>query len=197
MLDLIRTRFSQWPPVPRQPLVGWSGREAAILVPMTRASDPSLVFIKRAEHLTRHSGQVAFPGGMWEPEDLSLLHTALRESEEEIALPPKQVEVIASLPVRATRFDVRVSPYVGIIPEGLHFVPDPSELESVFQVPLSFLAEPGNLTTAEFNLPEGRYRAPCYKVGNYYIWGFTLQVVADILDNLLELRLPLHYQVLD
>ena len=197
MLDLIRTRFSCWPPEPRQPVMGWRGREAAVLVPMTRAVDPSLIFIRRAAHLTSHGGQVAFPGGMWEPEDRSLLHTALRESEEEIALPPTEVEVIASLPVRTTRYDVRVSPYLGIIPAGLEFVPDRSELESVFQVPLSYLTESGNLASAEFDLPEGRCRVPCYWVGDYCIWGFTLQIVADILDHTLGLQLPLDYQLLD
>lgn len=197
MLDLIRTRFSHWPPEHRQPMVDGIAREAAVLVPMTRAADPSVIFIRRAQHISSHSGQVAFPGGMWEPGDQSLMHTALRESEEEIALPQALVEVIATLPARTTRFDVRVSPYLGIIPEGLEFVPELSELESVFQVPLSFLAQLDNLGFAEIDLPEGRCRVPCYWVGDYCIWGFTLQVVADILDNTLGLQLPLAYQLLD
>lgn len=197
MLDLIRNRFSLWPAEPRQPLPGGTGREAAVLVPMTRSADPALIFIQRAAHLTNHGGQVAFPGGMWEPEDSSLLHTALRESEEEIALPPAKVEVFALLPARTTRYDVRVSPYLGIIPAGLEFVPDYSELDSVFQVPLSHLAELRNLGSAEFDLPEGRCRVPCYWVGEYCIWGFTLQIVADMLDRTLGLQLPLDYQLLD
>lgn len=197
MLDLIRQRLGHLPPDPHQPLRDGALREAAVLMALTRAPDPSLVFIKRAEHLSSHGGQVAFPGGMWEPGDASLLHTALRESEEEIALPPAEVEVIASLPVQATRFNVRVTPYVGFIPEGLAFVPELGELESVFQVPLSFLADAGNLGAMEYALPDGRYQVPCYSYEGYSIWGFTLHLVADVLEKTLDLRLPLDYKPLD
>ncbi len=196
MLDLIRTGFSHWPAEPRQPEED-TVREAAVLMPLTRAVDPSLVFIKRAEHLSSHGGQVAFPGGMWEPGDSSLMDTALRESEEEIALPRGVVEVISTLPPRVTRYDVRVSPFLGIIPEGLEFVPDPSELESVFQVPLSYLSRVENLGTMDFDLPDGRYRVPCYWIGEHCLWGFTLQLVGELLDNSLGIQLPLDYQVLE
>lgn len=197
MLELIRTGLGHWPPEPRQPLTEGLIREAAVLIALTRAADPKVVFIKRAEHLTSHGGQVAFPGGMWEPEDHSLLHTALRESEEEIALPPQEVEIVASLPVQATIFDVRVSPYVGFIPDGLRFIPERGELDAVFEVPLSYLADPANMATTEFALRDGRYRVPCYFFEGYCIWGFTLQLVADLLAETVGLSLSLDYHLLD
>ena len=193
MLDIIIEKLSHLPPEYRQPVGDDRIREAAVLIPVTRARDPSLVFIKRASHMSSHSGQVAFPGGMWEPEDDSLLHTALRESHEEIALEPEDVEVIAALPVRATRFNVRVSPYIGFIPEGLPLVPDPSEVESVFQVPLSFLANAGNLTHTEYKFDGGLHRVPCYFYQGYCIWGFTLHVLAEMLKYTSGLELALKY----
>lgn len=196
MLELIRNGLSHLPPEPRQPLTDGLIREAAVLIALTRAQDPSVVLIKRAEHLSSHSGQVAFPGGMWEPGDESLLHTALRESEEEIALSPRHVEVIASLPVQATRFKVRVSPYVGFIPDGLQFVPELGELDSVFQVPLSFLLDGSNACTTEFTLQDGRYEAPCYFYQGYCIWGFTLHLLVDVLSQTLGLTMPLEYRPL-
>ena len=196
MLELIRQRLGPLAPDPLQPLGDGAAREAAVLIALTRAPDPELVFIKRAEHLNSHGGQVAFPGGMWEPGDASLLHTALRESEEEIALPPTEVEIIASLPVQAARFNVRVTPYVGFIPEGLAFVPEVSELESVFQVPLSFLAQVDNLGSMEYRLPDGSFEVPRYSYQGYDIWGFTLHLVADVLERTLDLRLPLEYKPL-
>lgn len=197
MLELIRNGLSHLPPEPRQPLTDGLIREAAVLIALTRAEDPCVVLIKRAEHLSSHSGQVAFPGGMWEPGDESLLHTALRESEEEIALLPRHVEIIASLPVQATRFNVRVSPYVGFIPEGLEFIPEVSELDSIFQVPLSFLLECRNAATTEFTLHDGRYEVSCYFYQGYCIWGFTLHLLVDMLSQTLGLTLPLEYRSLD
>ena len=158
-------------------------REAAVLMALTAGADPKMIFIKRAEHLSSHQGQVAFPGGMWEPEDASLIHTALRESEEEIALPRGVVEVVAAMDPKVTRFSVRVSPFVGIIPEGLVFVPELAELDAVFQVPLSYLMTPENYTRARFPTPVGTYDAPCIFYDDYCIWGFTFGVMLDMLSE--------------
>ena len=67
--------------------------EAAILLALTcEQDDPKIILTKRAEHLRSHAGEVAFPGGKWEPGDNDLLMTALRETHEEIDLPPESVE---------------------------------------------------------------------------------------------------------
>ena len=156
-------------------------REAAVLMALTDAQEPDLVFIRRAEHLNNHSGQVAFPGGMWEREDADLMQTALRESEEEIGLPPAEVEIIAAMEPRLTRFSVRVSPYVGVIPEGLTFVPELSELDAIFQVPLPYFLNRANYTRSRFLTPVGTYEAPCIYYDNYCIWGFTYRLTLDML----------------
>lgn len=163
---------------------------------LTLDAEPELVFIKRAEHLNSHSGQVAFPGGMWEAHDDSLLNTALRESEEEISLRPDNVELIACLAPRETRFKVRVTPYVGLIPSGLSFVPEPAELDAVFQVPLRFLADQGNLTSTLYEMGDTRMRVPCFFYQQYCIWGFTLHLLADFLHHVLGLTIPLDYETL-
>ncbi len=97
---IVLTTFSEQlnalPPEPLQPEAGV--REAAVLLALTREIDPRLVFTQRAQHMKSHPGQVAFPGGKIDPEDSSLLFTALRESEEEVALAPSEVELIAMLP---------------------------------------------------------------------------------------------------
>jgi 8-oxo-dGTP pyrophosphatase MutT (NUDIX family) len=194
LLDLIRTKLRELPAEHHQPEHRENLREAAVLLAVTRADEPSVVFIKRAEHLNSHSGQVAFPGGMWEPGDKSLLHTALRESEEEIALPPGKVDVIATLPTRSTIFGVRVIPYVGLIPAGLDFVPEPGELDAVFEVPLSYLGDPGNLTRTRFEMRGGEFDVPCYLYKGFCIWGFTLGVLAEFLDHCLDVSLDLQYR---
>ena len=194
MLEVIKEKLEHLPPLPMQPELNKNFREAAVLMALSRSKDPSVVFIKRAEHVNSHSGQVAFPGGMWEPGDESLLHTALRESEEEIALPRDAVEVIAALPTRSTLFGVRVSPYVGFIPEGLEFIPERGELDAVFQVPLSFLSDTDNLTRTRFTLRGGNFDVPCFFYEGYCIWGFTLGVLAEFLEYCLEIRVDLAYR---
>lgn len=148
---------------------------------ITAGDDPAMVFIKRVESVSNHGGQVAFPGGMWEPHDQDLIHTALRESEEEIALPPEKVEIIAALEPIVTRFAVRVSPFVGVIPQGLAFVPELSELDAVFQVPVSHMLNTANYGISRFSTVAGIFEAPCIVYEGYEIWGITYGVIVDML----------------
>ncbi len=90
--------------------------EAAVLMPIVDRPEPTLLFTRRAAHLNTHSGQVAFPGGKREAQDPDLLTTALRESEEEIALPPHHVQLLGRLSEVVSLHGLRVTPYVGLIP---------------------------------------------------------------------------------
>lgn len=191
ILAQIAARLRHSPPAPTQPQPGQ--REAAVLVALTQARDPEVVFIKRAEHLNSHRGQVAFPGGMWEAADASLLDTALRETEEEVALPRDRVELIARLPRRATRTGTPVTPYLGTIPDDVMLRHDPSELDAVFRVPLAYLCDQRHLVSGEFELLDGRYEMPCYCWGEYRIWGFTLNVLVHFLNVALDARLGFAY----
>ncbi|MGD9660691.1 MAG: CoA pyrophosphatase [Porticoccaceae bacterium] len=195
MLDLIKDKLQHRPPYSIHPLVDGTQREAAVLLALTRSADPRVVFIRRAVHLNSHQGQVAFPGGMWEPADTCLLDTALRESEEEIALPRSQVEVVAALEPKVTIFSVRVSPFVGFIPEGLQFVPELAELDAVFQVPLSYLLDEENYTRTKLTSAGSLYDAPCVLFEGFCIWGFTFRVLLDFLDETLGFRPELNPEI--
>lgn len=188
---IVLTSFSEQlnalPPEPLQPEEGV--REAAVLLALTREIDPRLVFTQRAQHMKSHPGQVAFPGGKWEPDDSSLLFTALRESEEEVALAPAEVELIAMLPQRRTRLGVKVTPYLGFIRPDLRLLPDPTELEAIFHVPLSYLLEPQHLIKKQVNVLGTWCWMPCYHYAGYTIWGFTLTVLVDLLNRVFDVGL--------
>ncbi len=169
-------------------------REAAVLLALTRELAPKLVFIKRAKHLNQHGGEVAFPGGMWESSDRSLLHTALRESEEEVSLPQGAVEVVARMPRRSTRYGIPVTPYVGFISYDVDLRHEPGELDAVFRVPLEYLLARENLVSSEVDMKEGRYPMPCYQYKGFTIWGFTLIVLVQFLNRSLDAGLTLDYQ---
>src|ERR1700704_6214226 len=118
---------------------------ASVLVPIVaHPQGLTVLFTQRTTQLKAHSGQVSFPGGRAEPGDASAEFTALRESREEIGLAPERVEILARLPDCLTRTGYRVTPVVGLITPPLALVPDPREVQEVFEVPLEFLLDPGN-----------------------------------------------------
>ena len=187
MLRQISSQLHYLPPQEIQPEEG--EREAAVLLAFTREPDPCLIFIKRAEHMNSHGGQVAFPGGKWERGDTSLLDTALRESWEEVALAVEEVEPVAKLPQRRTRLNVQVTPYVGYINPDLPLLADPSELDAIFQVPLSYLLDPNNLIKKQVDVLGRWCWMPCYTYEGYTIWGFTLTVLVDMLNRVFDVGL--------
>ncbi|MEH6616454.1 MAG: CoA pyrophosphatase [Porticoccus sp.] len=193
MLNLMIQRLKSLPVGRSMPIDDELG-EAAILLALTREpDDPKIILTKRAEHMTSHRGEVAFPGGKWEIGDADLLETALRETHEEIDLPPEQVEVIASLPINCTRYSMRVWPYVGLVSPEQSLTANPNELDAVFQVPLRYFLDQSNLTVDHFVGPDYSLRMPCYVYQGYRIWGFSLVVLVDFLNLTLDADIELHY----
>jgi 8-oxo-dGTP pyrophosphatase MutT (NUDIX family) len=168
-----------------------TGREAAeatpasVLVPIVaHGTGLTVLFTQRTAHLKAHSGQVSFPGGRAEPGDASAEFTALREAQEEIGLAPERVEILARLPDYLTRTGYRVSPVVGLLAPPLELVPDPNEVEEIFEVPLAFLLDPRNHVrrTREYQgQTVGYYEMP-YQ--NRYIWGATAGMIVNLYRHL-------------
>jgi 8-oxo-dGTP pyrophosphatase MutT (NUDIX family) len=162
---------------------------ASVLVPIVAHPEGlTVLFTQRTTHLKAHSGQVSFPGGRAEPGDASAEFTALRESQEEIGLPPERVEILARLSDYHTRTGYRVTPIVGLLTPPLELVPDPREVAEVFEVPLSFLLDPRNhhRRTREFNgRTVGFYEMPYpSKEGERYIWGATAGMLVNLYRHL-------------
>ena len=160
---------------------------AAVLVPIVeRPSGLTVIFTRRTAHLKAHSGQVSFPGGRAEPEDPTPEFTALREAREEIGLAMERVEVLARLPDYHTRTGFRVAPVVGLVTPPLALVPDPREVEEVFEVPLAFLLDPGNhrRETRELQGRTAGYYVMRY--GTYTIWGATAGMLMNLYRHLAE-----------
>ncbi len=115
---------------------------AAVLVPIVLHPVPSIVLTLRALHLSRHPGQVSFPGGRIDPQDASPEAAALREAEEEIGLSAATVEVIGRLPTHVTGTGYRVTPVLGLLTPPVAPKPDPREVAEVFELPLAALTGP-------------------------------------------------------
>lgn len=157
---------------------------AAVLVPITDRPEPGVILTRRASHLRKHAGQVAFPGGRVDDTDADVVAAALREAEEEIALPPDQVEIVGiSDPYKTfTGFDI--VPVLGVVPPDLPLYPHEQEVEAVFEVPLDFLLGPANRIRREMEF-QGALRH-YYEImwGEFRIWGVTAAIIANISKRL-------------
>jgi 8-oxo-dGTP pyrophosphatase MutT (NUDIX family) len=122
----------------------FTGRPAAVLVAVTDRADPGVILTLRNANMRSHAGQVAFPGGRIDPEDDGPVGAALREAEEEIALPRSQVAIVGMADRYRTVTGYDVTPVIGVVPPDLPLVPAEAEVADVFEVPLRVLLDSAN-----------------------------------------------------
>ncbi|WP_284381911.1 CoA pyrophosphatase [Litoribrevibacter albus] len=157
--------------------------EAAVLLALTASEqEPEIIFTQRSAHLTSHAGQVAFPGGKKDPEDIDLYQTALREAEEEIALPRNSVQLLGQLSQVVSRQGILVNPYIGLV-EGEHeLLANEGELDAIFHVPVShFLSTPPDCFDC-IKHPGGALYIPCYFYDEFEIWGLSAMILSEFLE---------------
>lgn len=160
-------------------------RKAAVLVPLLRHDGEwHLLFIRRSAEVQDHKGQVAFPGGSIEPEDLDVQAAALRETWEEIGLAPEAIRVIGRLPARSTITGFHITPVVGVIPWPFVVRMQASEVSRVFTIPLHWLSQPKNHWQEEVIRPNGAREAVYYfeKYDGELLWGITAAMTLQLLE---------------
>ncbi|MBV9990808.1 MAG: CoA pyrophosphatase [Alphaproteobacteria bacterium] len=157
---------------------------AAVLLPIVLRDEPSVLFTERSAKLARHAGQVSFPGGRSNPDDESLIFTALRETQEETGIAPDFITVAGFLDAYETGTGFAILPVVGLLREGFVLAPDTNEVAEVFEVPLSFLLDPAN---RQKNQTEWKGRLRHYYAFRYhghYIWGATAAMLANFAERM-------------
>ena len=156
---------------------------AAVLVPLLDAPEgPELLFTVRSAGLSRHAGQIAFPGGRVEPGE-DAIAAALREAHEEVGLRVERGDVFGLLDDRASPFGLVATPVVARVPWPADLRIDPGEVAEVFTVPLALFRE--TTVLRETRLHEGGTRVlHRYLVVGRDVWGLTGNIVKDLLDRL-------------
>ncbi|MBI0475211.1 CoA pyrophosphatase [Sphingomonas sp. MA1305] len=152
---------------------------AAVLVAVTDRPEPGVLLTQRTETLRRHAGQVAFPGGRLDPGETAIA-AALREAEEEIALPRERATVIGTIDTYRTITGFTVTPVLAAVPADLPLRPSEAEVASVFEVPLAFLLDPANHREASVEW-QGRMRH-FYEIlwEDRRIWGATAAMIVNL-----------------
>ena len=151
-------------------------RASAVLIPLFYGQGQyHVLFTERSEEVDFHKGQVCFPGGTQEPSDSSLLQTALRETEEEISLRAKDVEILGEFDDSLTlTSNYVISPFVAFIPHPYPFKADGREIREIFSVPLSFLMDEANFKQDSYS----------YEYQGHVIWGATARILRQFIDLL-------------
>lgn len=157
---------------------------AAVLVAVVDHPSPTVILTQRPETMRKHPGQISFPGGRIDPGDDGPVAAALREAEEEIALPRDAVQLVGMADLYRTITGFQVTPVVGVVPPGLPLRPHPGEVAAMFEVPLDYLLDPRHqiVRTVEWQGSERCY----YEIDweGRRIWGATAAMIVNLLRRL-------------
>lgn len=153
---------------------------AAVLIAITDVPDnPQVILTQRPRAMRDHPGQVAFPGGKIDPGE-DAVTAALREAEEELALPRQAVRVIGTSDVYHTGTGFMVTPVVGVVPPGLDVRPNPAEVDAWFEAPLALLLNPMSWSTNEVFWRGANRRYLELDWQGFRIWGVTAAIIANL-----------------
>ena len=153
---------------------------AAVLIAITDRAQPGLILTQRPTTMRSHAGQVAFPGGRVDDADYDHIAAALREAEEEIALPRSMVRVIGALSPYHTGTGYEITPIIGVIPPDLVLSANDDEVSAIFEVPLSFVLDTANHQQRELvwmGVPRHYYEM---HYDGYRIWGATAAMIINL-----------------
>lgn len=156
---------------------------AAVLMPIVAKPEPTILLTQRTETLSRHAGQVSFPGGRVDAADESPLATALRETQEETGIAPDFVRVAGFMEGYETGTGFAILPVVGVVREGFTLMPNPAEVNEIFEVPLAFLLDPKNRERQSREWQGRRREFYAFNYGSHYIWGATAAILVNFAER--------------
>lgn len=184
-IDQVRRALENGPAPRRSPVEALTNRYSAVLAPLyEHRGDVHVVLTRRAWHMRSHTGEVSFPGGKQEPGE-TLWETALRESTEEIGLDTTAVEHIGELHHLATVTSrASIVPFVGVLPDRPHLVPNPDEVDAILHVPLAELMEPDVYRQERWGVPGIDRPIHFFEIVGDTIWGATGAMLVDLLQRI-------------
>ena len=176
----------RWPKFVRE-RISRALRPAGVLIPVIdRLAGLSVLLTQRSADLKHHAGQISFPGGRMEDHDRDVVEAALRETHEEVGIPPQSVVVVGYLPPMPTVTGYAVTPVVGLVTEDVTLRLDPTEVEYAFEVPLGFLLDSRNERALERKYLGRRIPSVEFHYEGQRIWGATAHMLVALRTQLLN-----------
>ena len=161
-------------------------KKSAVLMLFYNESDESkMIVIRRSNYVGVHAGQIAFPGGRYEDEDINVQTTALREIHEEIGIPEDKIEIVGRLSdIYVPPSNFLISVFVGYLDEKPMYKIEEREVDEVIEVPFGDFFKPGLIKEKEFFVSSlnASSKAPYFDVTNAEIWGASAMVISEFLD---------------
>jgi len=153
---------------------------AVLLLVYRRHGQLVLPLTRRTDKLEMHKGQISLPGGGREPGDRTFVHTALRETSEELGIPAGAIEVMGSLtPLFIPVSAFCVYPYVGYARRAMVLRPATDEVAEAIEVPVEHLLDPATRQVEVHLRDNQRFEVPAYRIGDHRIWGATAMILAE------------------
>ncbi len=176
----------RWPAIVRE-RIARTLRPAGVLIPVIdRVAGLSVLLTQRSAELKHHAGQVSFPGGCMEEHDPDVVQAALRETHEEVGIPPQAVAVVGYLPPMPTVTGYAVTPVVGLVRDEISLQIDRTEVEYAFEVPLEFLLDRRNERALEREYRGRRIPTVEFHFGGERIWGATAHILIELRKILIK-----------
>ncbi|KJY84895.1 DNA mismatch repair protein MutT [Vibrio galatheae] len=162
-------------------------RKASVLVGFVeRDNGIHVLFTRRAKHLKHHPGQVSFPGGKFEPSDIDLSHTAVRETYEEVGIEPSQIQIFGQMPELVTISRFTVTPFLAFISPDYQTHIDKNEVDEVFEVPASVILDSAKLHSQQFQVNNFSHRVFGLSYKSHFIWGMTAQIIEAMQKHIMH-----------
>lgn len=165
-------------------------RQAAVLIPIVAAKQPYIVLTERSHSLRSHPGQISFPGGRVESNDVDVQAAALRESHEEVGLDPACVDLLGRLPDYVTGTGFNIAPCVGWVAADARFTSDSGEVARVFSVPLEYMMSAEHFRLETMTIENLDYRFHVIEYEDNYIWGATAAMLFGLRECIAQADLP-------
>jgi 8-oxo-dGTP pyrophosphatase MutT (NUDIX family) len=186
-VDVVMPAGSErWPDFVRE-RIARTLQPAGVLIPvMERVAGLSVLLTQRSAELKHHAGQVSFPGGRMEEHDRDIVHAALRETHEEVGIPPEAITVVGYLPPMPTITGYAVTPVVGLVADDVALQIDRTEVEYTFEVPLAFLLDSRNERALEREYQGRRVPTVEFHYEGERIWGATAHILVELRKMLIK-----------
>ncbi len=167
-----------------------SARKSGVMILLFPENNTlKVIFIRRSTYVGIHAGQIAFPGGSYEENDITTEKTAYREIEEEIGIPSGKIEIVGQLTdMYAQASNFLISVFVGYLSERPELKAQEREVDDIFTVDIDAFLLPEVIQTKEFKVQttDIPIKAPYYNVDGIEIWGASAMVMAELLDMIID-----------